>query len=84
MSPADTRANIESAVRRELDRQPSPPFRPPASQDPAAVLGAHALTETVFALFLEVRWLLRCKGHGAPPHTIVKRMGPLHLMSDVL
>ena len=54
MSPADTRANIESAVRRELDRQPSPPFRPPASQDPAAVLGAHALTETVFAFLFEV------------------------------
>jgi hypothetical protein len=54
MSPADARKNIESAVPGELDRQPSPSFRPPASQDPTAVFRAHALAETVLAFLLEV------------------------------
>ena len=67
MSPADAQKNIESAVGSELDRQPSPSFGASTSQDPTPIFRAHALTETMFAFLLEIRWLLRCKGHGAPP-----------------
>lgn len=73
MSPADARENIESAAPGELDRQPSPSLRPPASQDPTPVFRAHALAETVLAFLLEIRWLPRCKGHGAPPTQSLKR-----------
>lgn len=72
MSPADAQTNIESAVGSELDRQPGPSLCTSTSQDSTTVLRAHALTETMFALLLEIRWLLKCKGHGAPPSRSLK------------
>jgi hypothetical protein len=76
ISPADAQKNIESAVASELDRQPGPSLRTATSQDPTPVFRAHALSETVLAFLLEIRWLLKCKGHGAPPSRSLKS-GPL-------
>ena len=78
ISPADAQKNIESAVGSELDRQPGPSLRTSTSQDPTPVFRAHALSETVLAFLLEIRWLLKCKGHGNPPLTIIKKRTTLN------
>jgi len=55
-------------VQREyLDRQTRAALGSAAGQDFPAVFCAHAFAETVFSLLLEVRRLLKRKGHTGHP-----------------
>lgn len=55
------------AASLNLNGQAGSPLRATTSQDLPAVLRAHPLTESMLTLFLEVRWLLRCKRHTITP-----------------
>jgi hypothetical protein len=55
-----------------LDRQTGSTLRSTPSQNLSAVLCAHAFTESMFAFFLEIRWLLIRKRHTI--HSFTKKI----------
>jgi hypothetical protein len=59
----DKAGELRAASKAVLDRQTRAALGPAASQDLPAVLCAHAFSESVFALFFEVRRLLKRKRH---------------------
>lgn len=58
----------------DLYSQAGPPLRTTTSQDLSAIFRAHPLTKSMLAFLLEVRWLLKCKGHKITPGLIDSRI----------